>query len=320
MVVAADPRWQLSRRTARVDGMRILVTGRSGQLARSLVESIRNHPGFELVAFGRPDLDLGVPGSAEDIILRQRPDFVINTAADTDVDAAEEHKLHAFRLNAEAAGEVAAAASAVGAPIIQLSTDYVFDGASTHPYAEDAPTRPLNAYGHTKLAGEEAVRAGNPEHLILRTAWVYSPFGRNFVKTMFDAAGERDELRVVADQRGNPTSALDLADALLRVIEAWQRSEGTGRGEIYHLAGTGEASRHELAGEVMRRRRELGLRVAELVPISFDDWPMRAVRPKYSVLDSAKFARDFGFRLPDWHQSVGEVVNRLAAERRGGSI
>ena len=295
--------------------MKILVMGKSGQLARSLVERARDCPGIELAAIGRPAMDLNVPGSAADAILQGRPDLVINAAADTDVDGAEEHRLHAFRLNAEAAGEIAAGAATVGAPIIQLSTDYVFDGTAASPYVEDAPPHPLNAYGRTKLAGEEAVRAANPNHLILRTSWVYSPFGRNFVRTMFEAADQREELRVVADQRGNPTSALDLADALLKVVEIWRREGNKGLGETYHLSGSGEASWFDLASQVMDCRRRLGLRAATLVPISAKDWPMRAVRPQYSALDNAKFAHDFGFSLPPWRGSVDEVVGRLAGAR-----
>ena len=293
--------------------MKLLVTGAHGQLARSLVERSRLFPEIELVAIGRPKLDLAVPGSAEEVILQQRPELVINTAADTDVDGAEEHQQLAFRLNAEAAGEVAAAAADVGAPVIQLSTDYVFAGTATEPIAESAPTKPINAYGRTKLAGEQAVRAANADHLILRTAWVYSPYGRNFVKTMYDAAEERDELRVVADQRGSPTSALDLAEALLAIARRWKGGTTTGRGETYHLGGGGEASWYELAEEVMSARRRLALRVARIIPIPWKEWPMRAVRPTHSVLDSSKFARDFGILLPDWRQSVGEVVKQLAA-------
>ena len=292
--------------------MKILVTGASGQLSRSLIERARGIPGIELLARGRPTLDLSVPGSAEGMILKQRPDLVINSAADTDVDGAEGHQQYALRVNVDGAREVAAAANAVGAPVIQLSTDYVFDGAATQPYVEDDAPGPLNAYGRTKLAGEEIVRSANPAHLILRTAWVYSPYGRNFVKSMFEAAEDREELRVVADKRSAPTSALDLADALLGLAQIWAKGGSAGQGQTYHLTGSGEASWLELASEVMNRRAALGLRAARLVPIPADDWPMRAVRPDYSVLNCSKFARDFGTRLPDWRQSVAEVVKRLA--------
>lgn len=292
--------------------MRIFVTGASGQLARSLAERAKDNPLLELVAVGRPELELEEPGSAAAAIRQAAPDLVINAAAYTDVDGAEEHQFRALRINGEAPGEIAAASAAIGCPLIHLSTDYVFDGSYARPYDEEAPTRPLNSYGRSKLAGEEAVRAGNPDHLIVRTAWVYSPFGRNFVKTMFDAANERDELKVVTDQRGSPTSALALADALLRVIDLWRQDKAIGQGQTYHLAGSGEASWYDLARQVMDERQKLGLRTARLIPIRASDWPMRAVRPPYSALGCAKFARDFGFALPDWRTSVREVVERLA--------
>lgn len=290
-----------------------MVTGAHGQLARSLAECAPRFRGIEIVAIGRPELDLAIPGSANEAILRHRPDLVINAAADTDVDGAEDHQQLAMRLNAEAAGEVAAAAASVNAPIIQLSTDYVFDGRASRPYDEGAPPNPLNVYGRTKLAGEEAVKSANPNHLIVRTAWVYSPFGRNFVKTMFEAVGEREELRVVADQRGSPTSALDLASALLAAARNLLPQGAKGFSHIYHLAGSGEATWHELATEIVACREKLGLRAGKVIPIPWKEWPMRAVRPKYSVLDSGKFERDFGVGLPGWRQSVDEVVRRLAA-------
>ena len=295
--------------------MKILVTGSRGQLARSLAERAAGLPDIELVRAGRPELDLEVPGSAAEAIATARPDLVINAAAYTDVDGAEEQPQRALRVNGEAAGEVAAAAAGIGAPIIQISTDYVFDGSFARPYGEDAPVRPINAYGRSKLAGEDAVRSANPDHLILRTAWVFSPFGRNFVKTMFEAANERDELRVVSDRRGSPTGALDLAEALLKVADCWRLGERIGQGETYHLAGAGEASWYEFAQQVMKCRNGLGLRVAKIVPVLASDWPMRAVRPPCSALSSAKFARDFGFALPDWRTSVQATVERLAGDR-----
>ena len=169
--------------------MKVMATGRSGQLARSLAERSAEH---EIIPVGRPDLDLEVPGSAETAIRRILPEVVINAAAYTNVDDAEDEPERAFRINADAAGEVAETANLLGIPVIHLSTDYVFDGASSTAYDEDAPVAPLGVYGHSKLAGEERVRGGNSRHLIIRTAWVYSPFGRNFVKTIFDATNDRD--------------------------------------------------------------------------------------------------------------------------------
>lgn len=292
--------------------MKLLVIGRNGQLARALAERVMASPGLELTTIGRPELDLEVPGSAASFIGRFAPDVVINTAAYTDVDGAEEQPLRAQRINGDAAGEVAAAAAASGAPVIQISTDYVFDGHGSQPLTEQESARPINAYGRTKLTGEEAVRAANPAHLILRTAWVYSPFGSNFVKTMFEVAEEREELRIISDKRGSPTSALDLADALLKVAQRWGQGDPTGQGETYHLAGSGEASWYALAEEVMKCRERLGLRAARLIPISASDWPMRATRPSYSVLANSRFLGDFGFSLPPWRTSVATVVDRLA--------
>jgi dTDP-4-dehydrorhamnose reductase len=166
----------------------------------------------------------------------------------------------------------------------------------------------LSVYGASKLAGEEAVRAANPDHLILRTAWVYSPFGRNFVRTMVAAARDRDSLNVVDDQHGSPTSALDLADAILAIAANWPLDSG----RIYHIAGSGSASWFELASEVMANCHRLGLPAAEVRPIGTADWPTRAARPRNAVLDSDAINRDLGIRLPDWRQSVAGIVERLS--------
>ena len=202
--------------------MRVLVTGQEGQLARSLAERAADHPELDIITTARDLVDLSCAGSVAAAIAAVRPDLVINAAAYTGVDLAEDEPALAFRINAEAAGETAAAALQAGAAIVQLSTDYVFDGESSEPYREDAPANPMSVYGRSKLAGEEAVRAANPLHLILRTAWVYSPFGRNFVKTIVAAARDRDRLDVVDDQHGCPTSALDLADSILAIADSWR--------------------------------------------------------------------------------------------------
>jgi dTDP-4-dehydrorhamnose reductase len=292
--------------------MKVLVTGKEGQLVKSLLERSQGRPGLRLTALGRPDLDLEQPGSAAEAIARFAPDVVINAAAYTAVDQAEDEPDRAFRINGEAAGEVAAAARAAGARIIHISTDYVFDGGGEGAYAEDAPVNPLGVYGRSKLAGEEQVRSANPHHAIVRTAWVYSPFGKNFLKTMIALGATRDLVTVVADQYGNPSSALDLADGLLAVVERWSQGAGSGLGETYHLAGTGSASWYDFAAFIFAELAALGLPSAEVQPLSTADWPTKAVRPRNSRLDSSKFARDFGFEMPAWQSSTALAVRRLA--------
>ena len=289
--------------------MRILVTGQAGQLARSLAERAAARPDLEIIATSRTDADLSSSGSVAVAIAAVVPDLVINAAAYTAVDQAEAEPALAFRINAEGAGEAAAAARDAGAAIIQLSTDYVFDGAAAAPYREDSPTNPLSVYGRSKLAGEEAVRAANPDHLILRTAWLYSPFGRNFVRTLVAAARERDVLTVVDDQTGSPTSALDLADAILTIVDASRREPKAG---TYHVAGPQPLSWRAFAAAIMVECRRLGLPAAEVQPIATGQWPTAAQRPRNSALDSSKFARDFGVSMPPLATSLGAVVERLA--------
>ena len=243
------------------------------------------------------------------------PDVVINAAAYTAVDQAEDEPERAARINGDAAGEVAAAAARIGATVIQISTDYVFDGRGEGPYKQGAATNPLGMYGRTKLAGEEQVRAANTRHVIVRTAWVYSPFGRNFVKTIMAAAATREVLTVVDDQRGNPSSALDLADGLLRMVDRWRQSPTLGLGQTYHLAGSGSTSWCGFARAIMAECSKRGLPAAEVQPIGTSDWPTKAVRPQNSELASGKFTNDFGFVMPPWEQSLAEVVKRLATDR-----
>lgn len=294
--------------------MKVLVTGRKGQLARSLAERAarRQDIGLVLVAVGRRELDLEVPGSAARAIADASPDVVINAAAYTAVDQAEDEPDRAFRVNADGAHEVAEAANKVGAAIVQISTDYVFDGKSAALYREDDATRPLGVYGRSKLAGEERVREVNSSHVILRTAWMYSPFGRNFVKTVMTAAEAPDVMTVVEDQLGNPTSALDLADGILTIVEDWRQGRCTGLGETYHLVGSGSTSWCGFAHSIMEKCRELGLPASEIRPIRTHDWATKAIRPQNSTLDCTKFARDFRFIMPHWQHSLAAVVERLA--------
>lgn len=291
--------------------MRLLIIGSEGQLARSLVEQARSQSEIEIVCVGRPELDLNQRGSASAVIGRSSADAVINTAGYTAVDAAETNADEAFRVNAEGAGEVAASAASIGVPVIYFSTDYVFDGRSAEPYDEEAETNPVNVYGRSKLAGEEQVRAANADHLIIRTAWVYSPFGRNFVRTVIGAAEERDELRVVDDQVGSPTFALDLAEGVLIAIDAIRRGRAT-LGHTYHLAGNGSATWFDLAEAIMGERRKLGLRTAEVIPVPSSEWVAAARRPHNSALNSCRFAADFGYSCPQWTESLPIAIEQIA--------
>lgn len=295
--------------------MRLLVTGRNGQVARSLAERAAEWPDLELTFAARPEVDLSHAEELAAAIHRLRPDLVMNAAAYTEVDRAEEERELAFRINAEAAGEAAAAAARLGIPIIQLSTDYVFDGRASEPYDDDAPTGPINVYGASKLAGEEAVSAANSQHLILRTSWLVSPFGRNFVKTMLRLAEERDEIAVVDDQFGSPTSALELADALLRIADRWRDGDLAGVGQVLHLAGEGATSWAGLAEQVMQFSAARGGPSARIRRITTADYPTAAKRPAHSALDSSRFRQLFGFGLPAWQDQMKPLVARLLNDR-----
>lgn len=290
--------------------MRILVTGREGQVARSLADRAHGEADIDLTFVGRPEVDLSQPGALAAAIAAQRPDIVLNAAAYTAVDRAEAEEELAFRINALAAGEGAQAAARVGATFLQLSTDYVFDGSGDRPWREDDPIGPINAYGRTKAEGELLVMAESPGHLVVRSSWLVSPFGHNFVKTMLRLASERDEIAVVADQRGCPTSTLDLADGLLRL--ARRSAVGEARG-VYHLAGSSTASWAELADFVMQVSRERGGPSARIRPIATVDYPAAAPRPANSVLDCTRARAELGIVLPDWRVGVQPIVERLGA-------
>jgi dTDP-4-dehydrorhamnose reductase len=290
----------------------ILVVGRDGQLARSLAEKASAR-GLALSFAGRPETDLAEPDTLRRAVARSGAGLIINAAAHTAVDQAEDEPEAAHALNAVAPRVLAEAAREAGARLIHVSTDYVFDGSGDRPWREDDPTGPRSVYGRSKLEGEEAVRAALPDHAIVRTAWVYSPFGRNFVRTMLTLAETRDSLSVVGDQVGNPTSALDLADGLLAIADTWERAPGLGSGATYHLAGTGSASWAEFAREIFALSRARGGPSATVTAIATADWPAKAPRPANSRLCSDAFADTFGYRAPPWTDSLAEVVERLLA-------
>ena len=292
--------------------MRILVTGREGQLARSLAELAPTVPLLDLLFAARPECDLAVPGSAAAMIESVRPGLVINAAAYTAVDQAEAEPDLALRINALAAGEIAEACARTGAPMLHLSTDYVFAGNGDCPIREDAPISPLGVYGRTKAEGEARVRAAQPDHLILRTAWVVSPFGKNFVGTMLKLAEARDEIAVVADQIGSPTSALELARVVLELADR-RRSGDAGWRMTYHAAGTGQASWAEVAQVVMEVSAKCGGPTASIRPITTAAYPTPAARPIWSVLDTRALASQFGLTLGCWREGIDNVTARLLA-------
>lgn len=289
--------------------MSVLVTGGAGQLATALAQE----GGADVVRVGRPDFDFDRAVSIAETLRRVRPSLVVNAAAWTAVDAAEAEPEAAMRANRDGPAALAALCAEAGIPLIQVSTDYVFDGTKGVPYVETDPTSPTGIYGATKLAGEQAVLAANPRTLVIRTSWVYSATGRNFVKTMLGAARKADRLRVVADQIGCPTDARDLAVAILSVArtlaEGW-RDEYAG---LYHSAGEGETSWHGLACAVFAAAARHGQPTPVVEPIATVDWPTPARRPADSRLDCTKLARVFGVRQPDWRASLTRTVDELLA-------
>ncbi|WP_413992050.1 dTDP-4-dehydrorhamnose reductase [Labrys okinawensis] len=291
--------------------MRVIVTGREGQVARALAAASHRF-GATAICLGRPDLDLERPEQATAILIAARPDVIVNAAAYTAVDKAELEPDKARAINTEGAAAAARAAQSAGVPIIQISTDYVFDGTLDRPYQENDATGPLGVYGRTKLDGENAVRAITPSHVILRTAWVYSTFGNNFVRTMLRLALTRDEIGVVADQHGCPTSADDIAVAILKLARQLtdHSAEPSFPWGIYHMAAQGDAVWADVADAVFARSKALGGPCAEVRRIETSAYPTPAKRPANSRLDSGKLA-GLGIELPNWRSSLDACVKAL---------
>ncbi|MGA7198253.1 dTDP-4-dehydrorhamnose reductase [Roseiarcus sp.] len=289
--------------------MRIAVTGSKGQVAMSLIE--RSDRDTEIVPLSRPAFALEDRQTVLAGIEAVRPDVVISAAAFTAVDRAEAEEDLAIRVNGEGAGHVAEAAAKIGAPLLHLSTDYVFDGGLDRPYREDDPTGPTGAYGRSKLIGEKLVAERCPNSTVLRTAWVYSPFGANFVRTMLRLNETREEVGVVADQSGNPTSALDIADGLLAIAKRLREDPTPALRGIFHMTGSGEATWADLAEAVFQEAHARGRRLTHVKRIATADYPTPARRPANSRLDNAKLRRVYGLALPDWRGSVAACCAQL---------
>lgn len=287
--------------------MRTLVLGSHGQLASCLAEL-----GLAGVQFaGRARCDITDLVQVRALLADIQPDVVINTAAYTAVDKAEGDAEAARRLNRDGAAHAALAAADIGVPLIHLSTDYVFPGTGEHLLREDDATGPTGVYGRTKLEGEQAVLAHSPRHIIVRTAWVYSHQGANFLKTMLRLAETRPVLSVVADQHGSPTHAGELARGLMNIARQIAGNEPASTGGIYHLAGSGETTWAMFAREIFAVSRDLGGPSAEVIDIATEAYPTPARRPANSRLDCSKVQAVFGVSLPPWREGVRQAVQRL---------
>ena len=291
--------------------MRIVVTGREGQIVRSLVERAARSNAV-IVPIGRPELDLTAPADCIAATVESaRPELIVSAAAYTQVDKAESERDLAFLVNEAGPRALARAAREFAIPLIHLSTDYVFDGMKTVPYVEEDEPQPTGVYGASKLAGERAVLAEHADATVLRTAWVYGPHGSNFVKTMLRLAEDRGEISVVDDQRGNPTSALDIADGILRVAANLCARADSGLRGLFHMTGAGEASWADFAEAIFAASADEGGPTANVKHIRASDFPTAARRPANSRLDSGRLAQAHGVVLPDWHASLRQTVGRL---------
>ena len=298
--------------------MKLLVLGAGGQVGYELVRALA--PVGEVVSATRDDagtlrVDLANADSLAAALDAARADVIVNAAAYTAVDRAEDEPELADRVNHRAVAEIGAWAKRNGRRVVHYSTDYVFDGSSKRPYRENDATAPLGAYGRSKLAGEDALRASGARHLIVRTAWVYAARGNNFLRTMLRLAGERDELRVVADQTGAPTPARLVADASAAMLRQWlDDGDNASRDGTYHLVSGGQCSWFEFAEAIVDGAADRGLieRRPRVVPIATAEYPTRARRPAYSVLDTSKAASTFGLQLADWHAGLESVFDQLA--------
>lgn len=297
--------------------LRYLVTGHEGQVVQSLLERNKRpeHDGIELIAVGRPTLDLSKPESIRSAVEEVKPDLIISAAAYTAVDQAESDEETARAVNALGPRTLAEAAASRKIPIIHLSTDYVFDGMKSEPYVEADAVRPMSAYGRTKLEGERALLEATDNAVILRTAWVYSPFGKNFVKTMLRLAETRKTVNVVADQIGNPTSALDIADGIFKIARNLTEDDDRCLRGIFHMSGRGEASWADLAEEIFRFSASKGGPSATVGRIPTADYPTPAKRPANSRLSNVALRAAHVVELPTWQTSVHDIIERLVASK-----
>lgn len=294
--------------------MRFLLLGGTGQVGTE-IRAMAPLNNVEVFAPGRDELDIQDASAIAKIVATEPWHAVINAAAYTDVDRAESEETAAFAINAQAPSSLAAETGRRGIPLIHISTDYVFDGKKGAPYIEQDEVAPLNAYGRSKLAGELGVRAANARHVILRTSWVYSPYRRNFVKTILRLAADRDRLTIVADQRACPTAAIDIAKACLDIaMRCASEYEVTPYG-VYHFAGAGEASWFEFATAIVGMAAPRLVRSPQIVPIQTNDYPTPAIRPLDTRLNCLAVARKFDVKMRPWRDALADTIDRLLTSK-----
>lgn len=281
---------------------KILITGSNGQLGKELKRLENSFPQFDFIFLSREDLPIHHFELVRNFFKGYQPQYLINCAAYTAVDRAESERELAFQVNGESVGVLAAVCKEYGTKLIHISTDYVFDGTATLPYKEESLTNPQSVYGASKLEGEKEALRFNPDSIIIRTSWVYSEFGKNFVKTMLKLMSEREDLNVVSDQFGSPTYAADLAETIVQIISSGQWHAG-----IYHYSNEGVISWYEFAVAI----KELSGSVCKVNPIPTSQYPTPAKRPAYSVLDKTKIQSVFNLPIKDWKESLEICLSRL---------
>lgn len=298
--------------------MKLLVTGATGQVGWELARSLM--PLGKAIALDRARCDLSRPETLPPLIRDIRPDVIVNAAAYTAVDKAEQEESLATVINGTSVGVLAEEAKKIGALLVHYSTDYVFDGTKAEPYVEDDVPNPINAYGRSKLVGEVAIRAVDGAYIILRTTWVYAARGNNFVRTILRLAREREEINIVADQFGAPTSARVIADVTSHVVRQAQQTQTTGYAtyhDTYHLTADGATHWHDFAKTIVKDARQFGLldpkRLLRINPICTDDYPLPATRPMNSLLNNQKLRDRFGIATPVWQQGLQCVLQEVSS-------
>jgi len=286
--------------------VRLIVSGQNGQIARALRESPISD--VEILTFGRPNLDLENFENFDRLMQEARPDIFVNAAAYTMVDQAEQEEDLAMKINGVAAGALAQAAAAIDIPFIQISTDYVFDGAKATPYVETDAVAPINVYGRSKLAGELAVAAATPQHAILRTSWVYDGEGKNFLTTMLRLAKTREEVSIVCDQIGAPSYAPDIAQAILTVARNLVNDRSTTGCGVFHMTGAGETNWAEFARAIFSRSAAAGGHFAHVHPIATTDYPTAARRPANSRLNCDRLETIHGVKMQHWENALDRCM------------